>query len=75
VASVGIYGVMSYTVRSAHTNSVWRWAGAQTADVLRLVIEQGMKLALTGVAMAWRFVRVDAVDERCCSSASARLIH
>jgi predicted permease len=87
LAAVGIYSVMSYSVSQRTQEIGIRLAmGARSADVVGMVVRDGMKLALIGLALgiavaaaaaravAHMLIGVDAIDAATFAAAGAFLL-
>lgn len=52
LASIGIYGVVSYSVsQQTHYIGVRMALGAQTSDILKMVLKQGLGVSMVGIAV------------------------
>lgn len=87
LAAVGLFSVMAYTVsQRTHEIGIRMAIGAQTTDVLRMIVAQALRLTMTGIAVglalsitlapliANQLLGVSAVDPLTFSAVAALLI-
>jgi ABC-type lipoprotein release transport system permease subunit len=61
LAMIGIYGVLAWSVRQRHQELAIRAAlGAPPATVIRLVVDEGLRLALAGLVLGLAVAAVAA---------------
>ena len=72
LAAVGVYGVVAYTTGSARTRSASAWRWAQPSRSLPTSVLQGLRLALTGLAVGLLAISLQHVLCAECSTASDR---
>ena len=52
LASIGLFGVMAYAVsQRTHEIGIRMALGAETGDVMKMILRQGMTLAILGIAL------------------------
>ena len=75
LAAIGLYSVIAYNVtQRTHEMGVRVALGAQARDVIRLIVSEGLRIVLPGVALgAVLALLAESGSRRCCFRCRRRI--